>query len=167
MNAEVKKKNGKRKSSQVLPLVLVASASVVGCGSNDSAPVDLVTDEYENIEDCQKDWGKGTECQPKLANFNPDAASASAASNTASTLNSSSSGHGGGSSGFYHRGYYGPHYVLGDRANAQRRFGVSSSLNSSTDHAVARSFSRSSGGSGSSVGRGGFGSSARASSGGG
>lgn len=164
MNAEVKKKNGKRKSSQVLPLVLVASASVVGCGSNDSAPVDLVTDEYENIEDCQKDWGNGTECQPKLANFNPDAASASAASNTASTLSSSSSGHGGASSGFYHRGYYGPHYVLGDRANAQRRFGVSSSLNSSTDHAVARSFSRSSG---SSVGRGGFGSSARASSGGG
>lgn len=164
MNAEVKKKNGKRKSSQVLPLVLVASASVVGCGSNDSAPVDLVTDEYENIEDCQKDWGKGTECQPKLANFNPDAASESAASNTASTLSSSSSGHGGGSSGFYHRGYYGPHYVLGDRANAQRRFGVSSSLNSSTDHAVARTFTRSSG---SNVGRGGFGSSARASSGGG
>lgn len=164
MNAEVKKKNGKRKSSQVLPLVLVASASVVGCGSNESAPVDLVADEYENIEDCQKDWGHGTECQPKLANFNPDAASASAASNTASTFSGSGGGHAGGSSGFYHRGYYGPHYVLGDRANAQSRFGVSSSLNSSTDHAVARSFSR---GSGSSVGRGGFGSSAHASSGGG
>lgn len=164
MNAEVKKKNGKRKSSQVLPLVLVASAGVVGCGSNDSAPVDLVSDEYENIEDCQKDWGNGTECQPKLANFNPDAASASAASNTASTLSSSGGGHGGGSSGYYHRGYYGPHYVLGDRANAQSRFGVSSSLNASTDHAVARTFTRSSG---SSVGRGGFGSSAHASSGGG
>ena len=164
MNAEVKKKNGKRKSSHVLPLMLVASASVVGCGNNDSAPVDLVSDEYENIEDCQKDWGNGTECQPKLANFNPDAASASAASNTASTLSSSGGGHGGGSSGYYHSGYYGPHYILGDRANAQSRFGVSSSLNASTDHAVARTFTRSSG---SSIGRGGFGSSAHASSGGG
>nr|WP_315487243.1 hypothetical protein [uncultured Undibacterium sp.] len=142
----------KRRVSQSLPLMLVASAAVAsltGCGNDDpNANLASVRDEYKSLEDCKEDWGSTDPCQPQ-----PVPPNSNAIANTGNT----SGGH------IYTGRYWGPSYYDGQRHVAQRSF-LGSRFNGSSaqlsDKSVSRNVTRS-------VSRGGFGSSSRGFSGGG
>jgi uncharacterized protein YgiB involved in biofilm formation len=142
----------KRRISQSLPLMLVASAAVASlsaCSTDDpNAKLASVRDEYKSLEDCKEDWGSTDPCQPQ-----PAPANSNAIANTGNT-----------SGGLIYAGrYWGPSYYEGQRQVAQRSF-LGSRFNGSSsqlsDKAVSRNVTRS-------VSRGGFGSSSRGFSGGG
>lgn len=164
MSATKTKQHGKRRVSRSLPLMLVTSAALTACSSNDSSgsqELTTIRDQYQSLEDCRKDWGDGPACETVASSKDMTSASLAGtiddtgASNTGNSLSGSS----GGShySGFTHS-YFGPFYSPGYRDTVQRSFGVQSS---GSDHAISRSVSRGS------VSRGGFGGTAHGHSGGG
>ncbi len=155
MNPPIKR----RRMSSAVPLVLVGSAILAACGSNQDQTEDLVTirDQYQSLEDCQKEWGTGSACEgspgSQLAG-NIDQ-NATTASNTGSSYTSGS--HYTGSTHIYHPYFYGPGYPQGQRETVQRSMGLQASNSSS--RATGRSVT--------SISRGGVGSTAHGHSGGG
>lgn len=149
----------RRRVSAAVPLVLLGSAMLAGCGSNQDQSEDLVTirDQYQSLEDCQKEWGEGSACQG--AAVSPLAGSIDQSASTPATGSSYAGGshYSGGTTHIYHPYYYGPSYPQGQRETVQRSMGLHGS--SSSTHATGRSIT--------SISRGGFGSTAHGHSGGG
>ncbi len=158
--------SSRRRASKALPLLLAGSASLVACSEQPVQELTQIRDEYQNIEDCRKDWGEGPACELQPGSNLQEAALAPASSTTTSGTSSYTSSYtNSGSHGYYGGGghYLGPSYIAGEREASRQSMGL---RNSHSDHASGHSVSRSSGGRGA-VSRGGFGRSAHGHSGGG
>ncbi|MBR7779733.1 hypothetical protein [Undibacterium rugosum] len=161
--------SSRRRASRALPLLLAGSASLVACSEQPVQELTQIRDEYQNIEDCRKDWGDGPACELQPGSNLQEAAlapaSSAATSNTSGTSSYTSGYTSSGSHGYYGGGghYLGPSYIAGEREASRQSMGL---RNSQSDHASGHSVSRTSGGRGA-VSRGGFGGSAHGHSGGG
>ncbi|NDI86855.1 hypothetical protein [Undibacterium crateris] len=154
--------SSRRRASKALPLLLAGSASLVACSEQPVQELTQIRDEYQNIEDCRKDWGEGPACELQPGSNLQEAALAPASSTATSGTSSYTSS---GAHGYYGGGghYLGPSYIAGEREASRQSMGL---RNSQSDHASGHSVSRTSGGRGA-VSRGGFGGSAHGHSGGG
>lgn len=149
----------RRRMSAAVPLVLLGSVILAGCSSDQDQAEDLVTirDQYQSLEDCQKEWGAGSACEGSPGAQLAGSIDQTGASNPSSGSSYTHGTHYSGGSYIYHPYFYGPSYPQGQREAVQRSMGLSGGSNSS----------RASGRSITSVSRGGFGSTAHGHSGGG